>query len=346
MENHASPTHPRTPTSLDTCLPHLHIVTDDFANWRQTADLLFNPVADAGSAFVASLKVFHFQRFLLCSGRLAAARYERDRSRLAWCDLDHYLLHLPLQHGLACANGLRVRPGDVVALDLSQPATFGMTAGEGLSLVVPRTAFGQEPPLLHGLRLRRDSAVGHLLAGLLTSLAVAATQLSQAQAVQLGSPLLRVVAACLLSEGTQQQAVVPFSQGALGRRARQYIELNLHRDDLTPAHLAKAVGTSRSQLYRAFAPFGGVGHYLLQRRLRRCLLALGEPGNAGRRIGDLAYAHGFVDEGHFSKVFRKAFGLSPRAARRALQRGELTGLRLSASEPPSLARWLHALADQ
>ncbi|WP_228533899.1 helix-turn-helix domain-containing protein [Pseudomonas sp. UFMG81] len=347
MDSIASQPTAASDLSRHALLPHLQITTDTFPTWRQTADLLFSPVTGAGQGFSAALQIFHFQRFLLCSGRLDAARYDRNRARLGWCDLDHYLLHMPLQRGLACANGLRVRARDVVVLDLAQPAAFGMAAGEGLSLLIPRTALlAQDMGQMHGLHVRGASPTGRLLASLLSALAVAAPGLTQGEALRLSQPLLGMLAACLASAQAGQHLAQAPGPCEIGRRARLYIEGNLHRDDLTPAMLAKAVGTSRSQLYRAFERFGGVRHYLLQRRLRRCLLALGEPANAGRRIGDLAYAHGFVDEAHFSKVFRQAFGLSPRAARSALQRGELGAVARQGSAGSALARWVAELASQ
>lgn len=336
----------RTSTApRDTQLPLLHITTEHLRAWRLAVDVLFSTATRAGDAFSASLEVFHCQRFLLCRGYLEGARYGRDAHRLDGCDLDHYVLYLPLQRGLAAGNGMRVRARDVVVLDLTQPAAFAMAGGEGLSLVIPRTALAHPTWQLHGLRLGRESPMGRLLASLLSSLATAAPQLTQDQLLHLGQPLVGVIGACLISAAAGRQVRASPTQGDLGRRARSYIERNLQRNDLTPTVLAKAMGTSRSQLYRAFERFGGVRHYLLQRRLRRYLQALGEPGNAGRRIGDLAYDHGFTDEAHLRKVFRKAFGLSPRAARTALQRGELACPDARVGEPPSMARWLRELAS-
>lgn len=353
MESTTSQETPRNDALRDTRLPTVHTTTHGlppdkrFASWRLTADVLFNTSAAGEGAFDASLRVFHFNRFLLCSGHLDGARYRRDHLRLGCCDLDHYLLHMPLQRGLVAGNGLRVWPGDVAVLDLTQPADFRTASGEGMSLLVPRTALmAYEANQLHGLVLRRGSSSGRLLAGVLKALAVAAPGLSQDEGVRLSLPILAVVAACLAKEAGRRPAAAQPGPTTLGRRARLYIEHNLHRDDLSPAVLAKALATSRSQLYRAFERFGGVRHYLLQRRLRRCLLAFGEAGNGGLRIGDVAYANGFVDEAYFSRVFRKAFGLSPSSARRALQRGELPShARLMAllGEGAALAQWINEL---
>lgn len=338
-------------------LPSFHCTTLDvpcdqrLQAWRLTIEALFDASATQGEAFSACLTVYHFNRFLLCRARLDGARYYRDSVRLGWCDLDHYLLHLPLQRGLVAGNGLRVRPLDMVMLDLAQAADFRTTASDGLSLLIPRTALApllHDAGQLHGLVLRRDTAAGDFLSALLVSLATAAPRLAMDEALRLTRPILGLVAACF-GQGTARQA--PASSAlhvSLGRRVRLYIEQNLHRDDLAPLMLAKELGVSRSQLYRAFEKLGGVCHYLRQRRLRRCLQALCDVSNSGRHIVDLACEHGFADEAHFSRLFRKAFGLSPRAARSAMQRGDssvFSGLVPEPGNHCAFAHWVHELTS-
>ncbi|MGX1185145.1 AraC-like DNA-binding protein [Pseudomonas sp. F-14 TE3623] len=357
MESYSAKGNSNNEGQGDAAIPSFHSATvgtssnQGFAVWRQTIEVLFDASALDTNDFSASMAVYHFNRFLFCMGSLDGARYCRDRARLGWCDLDHYLLHLPLHRGLVCGNGLRVRPLDVVVLDLSQPAGFSMAAGEGVSLLIPRTALSPllyDTGQLHGLVLRRESASGALLAQLLSSLAIAVPRLSMDEAFRLTLPMLGMVAACLGQVAARTAAAPRSGPAHLGRRVRLYIEQNLQREDLTPGVLAKELGVSRSQLYREFEKFGGVRHYLLQRRLRRCLFALCDPGNAARRISDLAYDHGFADEAHFSRLFRKAFGLSPRAAKAAMQRGDLAGvapLVPYAGDTPGLADWVRELTS-
>lgn len=336
-------------------IPSYHSTTLDAPNnqgfpvWQMTVDALFDVSALEARAFSASMTVYHFSRFLFCSGRVDDARYWRDKTRLGWCDLDHYLLHLPLQKGLVSGNGLRVRALDVVMLDLSQPARFRMAASEGVSLLIPRTALAPlllDSGQLHGLVLRRETPSGVILARLLSSLATTAPQLAMDEALRLTLPVLGMVAACLTQVAARKAPPPRSGKLNLARKVRLYIEQNLYRENLTPDALAKELGVSRSQLYRAFEKFGGVRHYLLQRRLRQSLFALCDPTNVTRRIADLAYDHGFVDEAHFSRLFRKAFGLSPRAARAAIQRGDLPGFtRLIPDDSPlpALTHWVREL---
>jgi AraC-like DNA-binding protein len=338
-------------------IPRFHSSTLDMPGdqrlqaWRLTIEALFDASANEGQAFSASLTVYHFNRFLLCRARLDGARYYRDSVRLGWCDLDHYLLHLPLQRGLVAGNGLRVRPSDMVMLDLAQPADFRTTASDGVSLLIPRTALSPLLPdtgQLHGLVLRRDTAMGEFLSALLVSLAAAAPRLAMDEALRLTRPIIGLVAACVGSTAARQAPASSAQHVSLGRRVRLYIEQNLHREDLAPVVLVKELGVSRSQLYRAFEPLGGVCHYLRQRRLRRCLLALCDVGNSGRHIVDLACEHGFADEAHFSRLFRKAFGLSPRAARTAMQRGDPSAFSSLMAKPDNrcpFAHWVRELTS-
>lgn len=96
------------------------------------------------------------------------------------------------------------------------------------------------------------------------------------------------------------------------------IEQSLGDPALGPERIAARLGVSLRQLYRLFEQQGeSVGRYLLKRRLERAAEALISPSLASRSVTDIAYAHGFSDSAHFSRVFKKAHGLSPRAYRQS-----------------------------
>ena len=59
---------------------------------------------------------------------------------------------------------------------------------------------------------------------------------------------------------------------------------------------------------------------MLSMRLDRCRKALGDPAQAHRTISDIAYAWGFSDMTHFSRTFRKAYGMLPTEHRRMTAR--------------------------
>ncbi|MBI3198897.1 MAG: helix-turn-helix domain-containing protein, partial [Rhodospirillales bacterium] len=71
--------------------------------------------------------------------------------------------------------------------------------------------------------------------------------------------------------------------------------------------------------YRLFEPRGGVAAYIQQQRILRARAELSDPAHAHRRIFEIAFDGGFSSEAHFSRVFRRAFGLSPSEARARAQ---------------------------
>ncbi|MEF0938747.1 AraC family transcriptional regulator [Rhizobium sp. BR 362] len=89
---------------------------------------------------------------------------------------------------------------------------------------------------------------------------------------------------------------------------------NLIDDDpaasVTLADLAEVSGLSRFQLLRGFAKATGLTPhaYLLQRRILRArgLIAGGMP------LAEAAFACGFADQSHMTRVFVRNFGVSPR----------------------------------
>jgi AraC-like DNA-binding protein len=74
---------------------------------------------------------------------------------------------------------------------------------------------------------------------------------------------------------------------------------------------------SRSYLDKLFETEAeGVARYIRERRLERCREELADPRMTEQSILDIATRWGFVSAAHFSRVFRAAYGMTPREARR------------------------------
>jgi len=84
-------------------------------------------------------------------------------------------------------------------------------------------------------------------------------------------------------------------------------------DSITLASLAAAVNLSPDRLRHLFAEETGVGlrPYVLWLRLEKSLVAY----VGGSSLTDAAYAGGFADSAHFSRTFKKMFGISPASVR-------------------------------
>ncbi len=89
-----------------------------------------------------------------------------------------------------------------------------------------------------------------------------------------------------------------------------------YRTPVTLADLAVCAGVHPVHLARAFRQHRGssVAAYVRRLRLEWCRREL---RSSERPLADLAQAAGYADQSHFSRVFRKATGLTPKAYREA-----------------------------
>jgi len=82
--------------------------------------------------------------------------------------------------------------------------------------------------------------------------------------------------------------------------------------DLTPEKLASEFGVSRRSLYNAFAVTGATpAAYIRSLRLHSCRQILESKSGAADNLAGLALDFGFKDQAHFTRAFRREFGVSP-----------------------------------
>jgi AraC-like DNA-binding protein len=112
--------------------------------------------------------------------------------------------------------------------------------------------------------------------------------------------------------GNPEPASIPNRRAAF--QARAFIDENL-LENLQLKDLERVTQHDRWQLSRDFrAVFGASPYrYLVFRRLDAARGMI----MAGGAIADVAHACGFADQSHLTRHFRKAFGLTPQAWRRA-----------------------------
>lgn len=105
-------------------------------------------------------------------------------------------------------------------------------------------------------------------------------------------------------------------------RILAFIEARLGDPDLDPETIASAAGVSLrcAQMLMAARNTTIVAH-IQGRRLDECRKALEDPTFAHRTVGEVALTWGFADHSHFSRVFKKRFGIPPREYRRLIQIG-------------------------
>lgn len=113
----------------------------------------------------------------------------------------------------------------------------------------------------------------------------------------------------LQEEAINKEKVVG-NDDKLMERIVKTVHEHLSDPDYNVEQLADDVGLSRSQLHRRMKEMTGVatGKFVRDMRLKEAahLLKLGT-----LNVSQVAYRVGFVDQAHFSTVFKKYYGVSP-----------------------------------
>lgn len=100
--------------------------------------------------------------------------------------------------------------------------------------------------------------------------------------------------------------------GRQRRRAEAFLRAHLHDSHLDVARVAAHLGVSTRYLHRLFAGGPQVMQWVLEQRLQACREELA--GRGTRPVAEIAWAWGFASPAHFSRAFKKRFGVPPSAA--------------------------------
>jgi AraC-like DNA-binding protein len=282
------------------------------------------PSAQARTSFGAKMTSYQFADIALATSRASAATFERTKQTIARSSVDNIGLVLYSKGGAHLdveGRSADVHPGDVCILDMTRPSALRAPEFNNLSLVLPRALI--EPHLadldrLHGLILNGASPLNAMLVSHLRTLQAQAPALSVSDAGAATQGAIALIAAFAGASADGRDTIRNAAVAMSAQAARRTIEASLHDPELGPDFICKRLGMSRAKLYRLFEPEGGVGHYILQRRMTRAYRNIIDPACAHERIGTIAARCGFSNASVFSRAFRQAHGASPTELRDAL----------------------------
>lgn len=111
---------------------------------------------------------------------------------------------------------------------------------------------------------------------------------------------------------------------SLKLKAERYILENLMQSNLSPKAVADHIGVSLRHLYRLFMVDQlSINKYIQMKRLEKAQFELIDLKNKKLSITEIALRWGFGDSAHFSKIFKKVYGISPSQYRTVNQNEEL-----------------------
>jgi AraC family transcriptional activator of tynA and feaB len=142
-----------------------------------------------------------------------------------------------------------------------------------------------------------------------------------AAATGVGESLIGLLGAALSESARQGGSADSRLESYHKARIHKFIRAELSNPELDIPMIASSVGLSQRYIHRLFA---NEPLHLMQsvwsQRLEHCYRELTQENSARRPISDIAYSWGFNDPAHFSRVFRKRYGLTPRDLRHQARR--------------------------
>jgi AraC-like DNA-binding protein len=304
-------------------------------------------VSRIGDRFQAAVRGRRAAGLLLFDRQIAGAVHQREAPRVRRDDLEHVNVQV-LRSGrmLAGEPGAErlLAAGDAVLFDTTRPQRTVLYDADYVTVALPRDVVeGAVPNLraLHGRVLPQRAFPALAEAVLSLARGVSGTT----DVFQGGN---RLIAGLLRPAGdlpAWQAGDDDEADAARRLRALLFIDAHLGRRDLDVHAVASGSGMSRSSLYRAFAPVGGVGREIVRRRVARLRSAILQSGGDAR-ISTLVWTLGFATPSHGSRAFKAAYGLAPgqlRAEIRAPEGRFLEGRSLEDLEPDHLRDWIRAL---
>ena len=249
-----------------------------------------------------------------------AQRVFRTPSRIARASEDFVLMAL----GKRGVNGVFqdgreavVSAGQFVIYDTTRPYELRFNHSFSQTIFqVPRKLLQQRIGSFDALTATTfsgDRPLERLTYDFLLNLSTTIEHVDPAAATRLLDQALDLVAMAFadrLGERTPDQSI---HRSALLYRLKNYILTHLSDPELSITRAAAAVGISLRYASDLMAAEQlSFRSYVQMQRLERCKRDLSDPSQAARHVGDIAFAWGFNDLAHFSRIFKQRFGVSPR----------------------------------
>ena len=294
--------------------------------WQDWFRPIFDVTAiEAGTlGFIADNHVTRFGDVTVSRVSAPAVRFARTRQQVKRDPTDHWVLSC-CRRGITTfsSRGSRIEVPAGVPFLWSLAAEFESTRTEveRVAFYLPRDTFRTVASALDfhcGAIV--PSAMGRILGDYMLSLDEWLPSVSALEAPRLSASVHAMVAASVAPSA--DRLALAGAQLDLGRleRVRRTVRKHLRSPKLTPASLSRAVGISRSNLYRLFEGSGGVSRYIQTQRLLEAHAALCNPSTEDS-IAAIAETFCFVDASSFSRAFRREFGHTPSDVRAAAMAG-------------------------
>lgn len=281
--------------------------------------------------FKAEISSFSLGRSLKLA-QLAFSPHRTRRTSHGRTTPSHYLVNQLVEGELLVHQDGReaeIRAGDIYLINPARDFRLETGAIITNSLYVDANSFRIAYPEVDccaAIPLRQDNETTAIVSRMIDSLFRIGDNFTGAARDKCGDAFPHVLAIALAASANAEAScpskLILFHK----ERIKSFVRDRLGDHQLSCEMIADALKLSQRYIYDVFAdePLT-LMRWIRTERLARCRRELSSPTLRNRSVSEIAYAWGFVDLAHFSRVFSAEFGMSPRAFRQS-QIGERPSL--------------------
>jgi AraC-like DNA-binding protein len=253
-----------------------------------------------------------------------ASSVARTPRAIAAHDPEQLIVAVNLRGRFSAVQGGRstlVEPGDITSYESSHPyVVHAPTPFEIVAVLVPKALLRPHGDRICAATARTvsgRSGLGKLAARFFEQVADGFDDGTLGEdGASVAEAMLDLVRGLVLTRDAGVDEPRARTRADLLLRIQRFIEANLADPELSPERIARANAVSVRYLHKLFEPQGvTVGEWVRDKRLDRCRRDLSEPALRGETILAIASRWGLTNAAHFSRIFRDAYGCSPREFR-------------------------------
>ncbi|MCB8883627.1 helix-turn-helix domain-containing protein [Acidisoma cellulosilytica] len=230
---------------------------------------------------------------------------------------DDFMLYLGTRGELGMLQAdraIRIGVGDIALYDQSKPFKLDFIGeSRGTVITIPRPLIISRLPSAQratATRISGASRLGVFVGSLISQFVDLKDSVDRTSANRLALPLLDLLGASI--EVYLDASFASDRKDIRLGQVKAYIRANLHDSTLTTETIAKAQGVAPRTLNRLFAIDGTTpGRWLWRQRLAASYKALAD--GSVKNVTSAAFDFGFSDLSHFTRSFKKEFGVTPRS---------------------------------
>ena len=259
-------------------------------------------------------------RLKLCQIELSQHRIAPSAARATTGDHPYIKIHFQtagISHFDQDGKRIALVPGDCLSYDVARPhAMISPASTRHDVVIVPKTLLEDRGIALQHIptcKLSARTGTGRIAHDLVRATFNEAAEISLQSERHIADSMIDVLLLPLLqasSRGLQGRPAATYL------RAQRFIREHLHDPDLRLDRICAELGCSKRYLHMLFSDRGAtVSDYIWKNRLHSCRQEI--EADASKKITDIAFSWGFSSSSHFSRMFRKYFGIAPSSIHKA-----------------------------